>query len=75
MSLVATTLQQSKTLLRNGRAALSQVRYHHPDPFSPKATKGWKAALMVSIVHNSCAQFSRHSLTMCQPFRFVVCWP
>jgi len=24
-----------------------QVRYHHPDPFNPKVTKGWKAALKV----------------------------
>ena len=46
MTLVA--LQHSvKTILRNGRGSLSQVRYHHPDPFSPKMTKGWKAALKV----------------------------
>jgi hypothetical protein len=24
-----------------------QVRFHHPDPFNPKMTKGWKAALKV----------------------------
>lgn len=24
-----------------------QVRFHHPDPFNPKVTKGWKAALKV----------------------------
>jgi agmatinase len=26
-------------------AAQGQVRFHHPDPFDPKATKGWKAAV------------------------------
>jgi hypothetical protein len=31
---------------RSAVAAMS-VRYHHPDPFNPKATKGWKAALKV----------------------------
>jgi hypothetical protein len=25
----------------------AQVRFHHPDPFDPKATKGWKAAVKV----------------------------
>ena len=25
-----------------------QHRLHHPDPFNPKMTRGWKAALMVS---------------------------
>jgi hypothetical protein len=24
-----------------------QQRSHHPDPFNPKVTKGWKAALKV----------------------------
>jgi hypothetical protein len=28
-------------------AAAAQVRFHHPDPFNPKQTKGWKAALKV----------------------------
>ena len=27
--------------------ALQQVRSHHPDPFNPKTTKGWKAAIKV----------------------------
>lgn len=26
-----------------------QVRYHHPDPFNPKTTRGWKAAVHVSF--------------------------
>lgn len=25
-----------------------QQRFHHPDPFNPKVTKGWQAALKVS---------------------------
>jgi hypothetical protein len=25
----------------------TQCRYHHPNPFDPKTTKGWKAALKV----------------------------
>jgi len=29
------------------RLRVGQVRYHHPDPFNPKVTKGWKAALKV----------------------------
>jgi hypothetical protein len=31
---------------QNGRK--SQCRYHHPNPFDPKTTKGWKAALKVN---------------------------
>ena len=26
---------------------LNQVRNHHPSPFDPQTTKGWKAALKV----------------------------
>lgn len=26
-----------------------QVRHHHPSPFDPKITKGWKAALKVRL--------------------------
>jgi hypothetical protein len=25
----------------------TQLRSHHPDPFNPKQTRGWKAALKV----------------------------
>ncbi len=32
---------------------LQQARAHHPDPFNPKVTKGWKAALKVSISNDS----------------------
>jgi len=37
----------SKYLLRHvlSRRGGSQVRSHHPDPFNPKLTAGWKAAL------------------------------
>lgn len=38
----------SRQLLQRHHAALRlhrQERYHHPDPFNPKTTKGWKAAL------------------------------
>ena len=28
----------------------SQTRSHHPDPFNPKTTRGWKAALAVSCI-------------------------
>lgn len=46
---MSSLLQHStKTLLRTScRGTLSQVRYHHPDPFNPKMTKGWKAAVKV----------------------------
>ena len=61
MTLVA--LQQSaKSLLRKGQGAFSQVRYHHPDPFNPKMTKGWKAALKVRLsviaISKFCFRFS-----------------
>jgi agmatinase len=26
-------------------ASQTQIRFHHPDPFNPKVTKGWKAAV------------------------------
>lgn len=55
MSLAATHAQRglaiSRQLLQRqhgGKTALVskiQERYHHPDPFNPKTTKGWKAAL------------------------------
>ena len=38
----AATKRQSPLALQN-----LQVRSHHPDPFNPKMTKGWKAALKV----------------------------
>lgn len=54
MSLAATHAQRglaiSRQLLQRqhaGKALVSKIqeRYHHPDPFNPKTTKGWKAAL------------------------------
>jgi hypothetical protein len=36
---------------------LQQARAHHPDPFNPKVTKGWKAALKVSISNDSIDSF------------------
>jgi hypothetical protein len=41
-------LLQSK-LLRNVKD-LQAKRNHHPDPFNPKTTRGWKAALMVRMI-------------------------
>lgn len=35
-------------LKRGGGKGLLQKRAHHPDPFNPKTTRGWKAALAVS---------------------------
>ena len=31
-----------------------QVRWHHPDPFNPKNTRGWKAAIKVRNVSIRC---------------------
>ena len=54
MSLAGTHAQRglaiSRQLLQRqhaGKALASKIqeRYHHPDPFNPKTTKGWKAAL------------------------------
>lgn len=44
--------------LRRGRTVFQQLRRpggqaqraHHPDPFNPKVTKGWAAAMKVSHV-------------------------
>jgi hypothetical protein len=30
-------------------ASQTQIRFHHPDPFNPKVTKGWKAAVKVRV--------------------------
>lgn len=40
----------SRLLARSSRAVwkvgcVTQARFHHPDPFNPKMSKGWKAAL------------------------------
>ena len=37
-------------LMKRGGKGLLQKRSHHPDPFNPKTTRGWKAALAVSTV-------------------------
>ena len=34
----------------NTAAAQEQKRFHHPDPFNPKTTRGWKAALKESTI-------------------------
>jgi hypothetical protein len=47
------TLQKAASqALRHHRAvtAVSQLRFHHPDPFNPKMTKGWKAAVKVGVI-------------------------
>lgn len=59
MSLSMAT-QVSRKLLQRGRvskAALAsafnqqqQIRHHHPDPFDPKMTMGWKAALKEATI-------------------------
>ena len=40
-----------------------QIRHHHPDPFNPKTTKGWAAALKVKrkFVHCMCVARTRVS--------------
>ena len=41
----------------------SQCRHHHPNPFDPKTTKGWKAAVKVgrfvcaSMLHSAMKAF------------------
>ena len=35
-----------------GAATSTQIRSHHPDPFNPKQTRGWKAALKVRERHS-----------------------
>jgi agmatinase len=45
MSFVATKAVGKPIVARSAWLGLNQVRFHHPDPFNPKMTKGWKAAL------------------------------
>ena len=54
MSFAATHAQRGLALSRQlvqrqqaGKALVAKIqeRHHHPDPFNPKTTKGWKAAL------------------------------
>lgn len=40
-TILQTTLRTSKLI------QTTQIRSHHPDPFNPKTTRGWKAALKV----------------------------
>ena len=37
----------SKKLVRRACVSSQSARWHHPDPFNPKVTKGWKAAVKV----------------------------
>jgi hypothetical protein len=72
MSIVATGRVLSKRLLqRQVPAALAlKSRSHHPDPFNPKVTKGWKAALKVSQSGCNalrCNFGSHHSLKLLRP--------
>lgn len=63
-----TVLQQ---LARRGRRVLvpvTQARFHHPDPFNPKMTKGWKAALKEAELPTTKAEEElRHALAMGLP--------
>jgi hypothetical protein len=36
-------------LLGGKNVRSNQFRHHHPNPFDPKTTKGWKAALKVRV--------------------------
>ncbi len=45
--------QQQQQLLVPLPHRHQQARSHHPDPFNPKMTRGWKAALAVSILENA----------------------
>jgi hypothetical protein len=47
---IGTTRRVLQPLARGtGRPIIA--RNHHPDPFNPKITKGWKAALKVRSAH------------------------
>jgi hypothetical protein len=58
MSIMAMTSVSRRFLpatLRRGKMQTpsQQRRPHHPDPFNPKSTRGWKAALMVRVFYFS----------------------
>ena len=46
-----------------------QVRFHHPDPFNPKMTKGWKAALKVKRRRRN---FNCWNVNTCSPTKFSL---
>ncbi|CAB9503135.1 Probable agmatinase 2 [Seminavis robusta] len=53
---------------RQARLALQHVRSHHPDPMSPKMTKGWKAALKEADIPTTMAdKETAHALEMGLP--------
>jgi hypothetical protein len=48
MSFASRKIVQATLRRSQHRAAVAlQQRLHHPDPFNPKMTRGWKAALKV----------------------------
>eukprot|EP00522_Entomoneis_paludosa_P008778 CAMPEP_0172447752 /NCGR_PEP_ID=MMETSP1065-20121228/6979_1 /TAXON_ID=265537 /ORGANISM="Amphiprora paludosa, Strain CCMP125" /LENGTH=407 /DNA_ID=CAMNT_0013199119 /DNA_START=67 /DNA_END=1290 /DNA_ORIENTATION=- len=68
MSFVASKAIRGQALARSAWCGLSQVRFHHPDPFNPKATKGWKAALKEAEIPTTKADAeTAHNLEMGLP--------
>ena len=43
------TLQKMSSTIINQQQQ-QQIRYHHPDPFNPKNTKGWAAAVKEATI-------------------------
>lgn len=48
-SLASTLRRRALPTLRQLSPKQQQKRAHHPDPFNPKSTRGWKAALKVRL--------------------------
>ena len=47
-----------------------QIRHHHPDPFNPKTTKGWAAALKVKTTFVHCVL--THARVSTRPTRATI---
>mmetsp|Transcript_10656 Transcript_10656/g.29364 ORF Transcript_10656/g.29364 Transcript_10656/m.29364 type:complete len:408 (+) Transcript_10656:210-1433(+) len=65
MSFVASKVLGKQLISRSTFCGLGQIRFHHPDPFNPKATKGWKAALKEAEIPTTKAdEETAHALHM-----------
>mmetsp|Transcript_6554 Transcript_6554/g.8518 ORF Transcript_6554/g.8518 Transcript_6554/m.8518 type:complete len:408 (-) Transcript_6554:135-1358(-) len=65
MSFIASKALVKQIAARPAWLGSSQVRFHHPDPFDPKSTRGWKAALKEAEIPTTKAdEESAHNLHM-----------
>jgi hypothetical protein len=62
MTLAPASQRFLRAALRGSTKRVQQQRSHHPDPFNPKQTRGWKAALMVRNFSIECDDIQQMSV-------------